>query len=395
MKKLLYLIIGFLLFIPFYIHADMSAPGIIEYDAIVSNKDGAYFYVYDDLSEEYVVSNKKINYNAKVKVVDEWDKFATLQDYDDYVLISDLTPANEVYKVNEKELGEKFKSYVLKDTQIVNGPAAGYKSSGVVIPSGSVVELREIDEGSMAFCYVEYKGIKGFINILDDNVTMGDDKKDILFDKDTKMYDAKTGKEIQTILLNTKVSLYIYYLNPWSRNIYLEYNGKKGLVDKYSFVEKNDKIKFKTSSKVKVYSNADEELLAKNKVDKVTTIAKGTTFKSEYYDLDYVCKIYYENNNIKGWVNVYRDTDDGECNGIKYTLPDNEDDEDFKINNGAPYIEEVDSEEKPNNDKPNVIKPSSRNTNNQTLIIYIMGAVILCLTAIITILLVNKNKKSK
>ena len=100
MRKILVFLI--LIIIPGFVYAELSEP----YVAVVNNKSGAYLYAYNTETDNYLVTDYKLEYGTKVIVVDETTNYATLVNYVDVILLSDIEKTNESYEEYEKELAK-------------------------------------------------------------------------------------------------------------------------------------------------------------------------------------------------------------------------------------------------------------------------------------------------
>lgn len=100
MEKILVFLL--LIIIPGFVYAELSEP----YVAIVNNKSGAYLYAYNTETDNYLVTDYKLEYGTKVIVVDETTNYATLVNYVDVILLSDIEKTNESYEEYEKELAK-------------------------------------------------------------------------------------------------------------------------------------------------------------------------------------------------------------------------------------------------------------------------------------------------
>lgn len=108
MKKLLYLFI--IILIPCIVFADAAAPSITDtpsikpYVAEVINKDGAYFYGYDLESDSYIRTTISLDYKTKVSVYDEYNGYAVIDNYEDYLRLSDIKKIDQTYEEYQKEI---------------------------------------------------------------------------------------------------------------------------------------------------------------------------------------------------------------------------------------------------------------------------------------------------
>ena len=395
MKKTILLICGLLLFIPCIIFADMGAPAMEEYKATIINPDGAVLYEGD--FGNYKATNKKLEYGKTTIVGFEYGEYAELlEPYGVAVKLADIELVQKDYTFKDSEWSSLFGSVVLKDQVIRKGPASAYESTGVTIPAGTKVNLRTKTGGAInsPWGYVEYNGTKGYINSYDAGFTFGELETTMMPYEDVKLTDANTGKVIKTIKANTKLKGKIYDLNAYTYAYYIETENEKGLVEKNIAFVSSDKVKFTAQKNLVVYDS-----LTSNK--KVTTLSKGTTFKSKMIDqYNSGMIIYYENGNDKGWINA--GYDDIDYSGFGERTFDNKVYTEAELNPTTPEVVEP----TPDPTTPEVIEPTpdpiSPNQNQEQtkreipyerLFMGVVVALILCITALITVILVNRKKK--
>lgn len=418
MKKIINLLLGVILFIPIFVFADMGSPIIYEYEVIVNKSSGVYAYINDD--NKYVKTDKIIPYGTKTEVSDfesEEDGYVSI-DYDEetdttyYVKLSDTELVDKNYKIDMSKLSSKEKGIVLKDTVIRKGPANAYESIGT-IAAGTKLDIRffvSIDEDTgdtsyetdIPFVYVEYNGKKGFITTYNSAVAYFEFTDGIISFKDVDIEDPVTNKKIGVLKANELLTKNVYQLDMWSSSYYVEYNGKKGLVNKFSFIIKSDKKQeFTTNKKFNIYNSLEVDMERYEKKLKVVgTVDKNTVIKSDLWDNMYdECRIYYEKGNVKGWIfapNLESDNE-GEgntpCYGLTYETEIPEEDEGIIGSD-----DNKDDIEKPYEEKPNDVEEipiQENNKENKTQIIYLCigAALIISLTAVVIIVLINRKKK--
>ena len=376
MKKLFYLFIGILLILPSVAKADMAAPGILTYKAVVNNPNGIDEYKRGNDGD--VKTGNKIPYGTTFEIEDEEYNFICIDDScKTFVLLEDLTPVEKEYKLKDNEKGSKIDALVLTDVEIKKGPASAYESTGVKIKAGTKITVTEIitDKSETPWCYVEYNGTKGYIDSYGGTIAFNIKEREIITDAKTEIVgDHTTGNVIKTIDANKKLKLKIGDLDMWTSYIYVEYDGVKGFISKGFIIEKNSKENFEYENETKVYdivdyyTNLDE---AEAKV--VTTLPANTTVTSEYYDFFNDEIVYYEKDGVKGW--IYQKWEEDEIEDI------------------APP-EEPKKEEPKEEQKKEEPKKIVKNKNNYTLYICIGAGILLSLTAIIIVILINKKKKN-
>ena len=422
MKKILYLILGVLLFIPFLVKADMGAPMIKGFKATPKDPSGADIYRYDEDKDDYVKTGRKLEYGTIIELEDydgsleeedgDSDFFVPVdyndEDNEDEVKFSDLMLAEKEYKVNKNELGKVIKAVAIVKQEIKKGPGPVYEGTGKYIPEGAKIQIQEFYDQS-PWVYVEYNGVKGFITIYEGKVGMDGVYTTIISPSDIEITKPGTTKKIGTIKANTKTNVTVYRLDAWSGdNYYIEYGNVRGIA---WVIYKTKPAKFKPTEAIKLYEklvyNEDGELTSKA----IYTIPKGKSFSSEYYKYDYDIKAYCEIDGVKGWIYVYgRSTDDGDKD-------DKSVDEILGIKESDLFNSDIlksEKEETDNNTEPSPVEilPETDTTltdenNNNTdvqktakkvpiLVYYCLGAaVVIALTAAVTVSLINNKNKNR
>ena len=380
MKKIFYLILGVLLFIPALVKADMGAPIIKEYKASVINPKGATIYEYDG---KPIATEEKIAYGTEVYVESEVEMDDCLVSVNKgdaeesyFVKFKDITILVNNYKVNKKELTDKETALVLKDVKIRKGPALGYDSTGVTIKKGTKINIqwfKDEDENitdpienrydnDNPWVYVEYNGTKGFISI-EGTIAYREIKKAMITNINAPITDGKNT--LSTIKVNTIIKDGIYLMDPWNSTYYIKYNGVAGYINMFDLVEKNKETEFTTKRKINIYEEAGANKYENLK--SIGSIPSGEKFTSSFYNVDIDCNIYYEKGNTKGWIYVVPD-DAGNC--------------------GISWIDENIEEDEPVN--TNVTKKANPNI----LYICLGAAIVISITAVVIVVLINKKKKS-
>ncbi len=432
MKKIIYVILGVLLFLPTIVKADMGAPMIKEYKASVKNPDGADIYRFDFDNEKYVKTGDKLKYGTIIIVdyeEDGWIEINTGEESEEeneaeekedlYVQLKELTAVNKTYKVNSKELDTAISALIVKDQAIRKGPAYGYESTGKTIKAVTTVKVRGLleyneedkkyyDEGN-PWMYVEYNGTKGFIEAYEGKVAFNKVTTTVMANNDAEVINPQTGKKVGIIKANTKTNLTLYTLDAWYSDYYVEYDNVKGYVEDEVVFPKQETLDFKITEKIKVYEtlkyNDDGDLISKL----VTTLPKSTAFSSNYYLIfNGWVVIYYEKGNVKGWISenegTYNSEEEGEeyrdiADVLGFEYPEDEnilEDKEEETGDNENVETEQPTEVVPEDvvsDVKNDDKPSSN--SNQILYLCIGAAIVISLTAVVTILLVNKKKKNK
>jgi len=188
-KVLMILCIIALLLLPALVHADVGGPMIQDIDCVVSNPDGASYYVWD--GDEYVPAADVIPYGTILSIMGETytpdfmmtesssGRIGTTFYNDDYIFIDmrdfavvDQTdPLEEAYPFPDKVV----KKVIAKDgVAVYGGPSPVFDQVGV-IPYGATIAFTYgdayADFASCSLAYGEWKDIKGWVltyNMWDD-----------------------------------------------------------------------------------------------------------------------------------------------------------------------------------------------------------------------------------
>lgn len=396
MRKKLFIFLLFMIVMPTLVFADMGAPMIKPYEAIVHNVDGAdyYEYFYENENNRGYRKVGVLEYNTLIKVTYEdninGEMYASFDTNgkSGYILIEDIVPKYEEVVVDEKNesdlfysLKEKSEVLVLKSDGIRmhKGPAKVYSVVGDVIPKGVKLEYQYCAGDECLWRYVEYNGVKGWIESL--NAVVGNyTKESMLIPKEIELiYDEEVVTKIPG---NTFIEEF-YNVDPWSWKYYITYNGKSGYVNKQdvSILYDNRTIKSKNVKKMYEFANVDSNVLVDN-------IPENLEFEFVYS----LGRHWYE------WIYT---TYDGKTGWIPF-----EEEETFLNNNqnnesNVEFENDKEEEQKPdnnleddsNNDDNVVIEVDNSLTSKQIVLLSIGVAIIISLTAIVTIVLINKRMK--
>lgn len=366
MKKInnfLILIIALVL-LPLSVKADMGVPMIGGYDAIITNINGVSTQCYDR-DGDYTIN---IPYDTKIVVNYEEVGSTAYIEYNEMscpVSINDIKPFNSVYEINEEDKLQQTERVLVIEKNgvaIYNGPSTIYENLGV-IPYDTELNfdyaLSGLEGGGYIWLYIEYNGLKGWISILEGEAVVKTNNN-IFTVTDADFYN-ENNQKIETIPKFTELKD-LYYYSPYAGSqYYLVRNNVKGHINSVADgvkLEKEETVILEVESRMtkNLYSENDEVII---------NIPKGTELKYKIYSYDYEEIIYtsYEGND--GWV-VLLDKPDDEKEEITTTTT----------------------------------KPVNRNEKEtisakELIYICIGGAVILSLTAVVTIILINKKNKSK
>ena len=328
MKRILNLILLILLIVPISVKADMGAPEIEPYEAVVNKVEGINYYTndYDSNLEKSVLKKEGVlEYETKIKIQyeekingeiygmfwneDESNSSSYLVKLQDVILLNDSYVINEdnnedyTYKLDKERVAT-----VLKDDGIImrKGPASAYSSVGEVIPKGTKLT---ITHSSGVWYYTEYNGVKGWICELYGEI--GFYTKENLFvakDLDITSNDSSWFGENErplkikgTIPANTLIKEF-YVIDGWSWGYYVTYNGISGYIDKesvcYDVDISEDSKEMITKTEKTLYTSADKtsEILI-DKIPPNTKIKYKCGIGHNVYSW-----IYIEYNNKIGWI---------------------------------------------------------------------------------------------
>lgn len=292
MKKIINFLVISILLLPLLVFADGGGPIFVQYDAYVSDKNGAYLYTYAKSSDSCKGDCAKLektsillNYNTQVKVI--YEEEVSKNEY--YALIEYIDEENDnvdeseyeeddehyyqsTYYINLKKLSllkeeltyedlkkEYFTSdemsqksfadieegytddgkiYAVKDIQLYKGPSFKYDKKDTIVKAGDILKAKaNIDD----WIYVETDNYYGWIK-QEENTAYETSKHWFL--EDTPLYDSYklTNKVEEFIPKDTIIDkeIYSYYYSNESgeyiNTLIVQYN------DKYLWVNKKDII---------------------------------------------------------------------------------------------------------------------------------------------------------
>ena len=408
MKKCFKLfVLLFILVVVVRVKADMGAPAVVKYDIIVTNKDGAACYEYNN--GKYVKKNESIPYGKIAYTYSEVSgKYLELNydgddGYSNYCIVSinDIAPKDSKFNLNSTEINKlkPVKAVILANggLNMRKGPSTLYARI-TTIPKGAVVTLK-YNAGTFWY-YADYNGSSGWISGI--NQYLGYNNDEVLISYNDVEIKDKSNKKIGTIPALTEITDYVKLVSYDGPSYYVNYKGTVGYVD-YMPSKVEGKIKLKQ----------DENLYNGKKI--VKKISKGTT-------LDYnitSCEDYIEGDNYCERCTYYIPSENGNivtCNGVERVGEEIEvkkltgfigeglfgEAKQDKIdrNDGTTYqveeqvdINDINNENNNSNNENDVQK---RNTlSNEMIIICVLGTIVLSLTIVVIILLVNSKKKKK
>lgn len=395
MKKIIKLIMLMIFLIPLTVKADMGAPMIKEYTAIVNKVEGADYYDYE--YENDIVSYVKkgtLNYNDEVtisyeeEINNEYYGHFHLNEKYYYIKLSDIIVKenNVELKEENKCLDEKNKNkypycytssenLVLKKDgiKLYSGPAYGYEILAD-IPKGTILKYEYASE-SQAWFYTEYNGVKGWVCELHGAIgTKTEDE--FLVALDTSLYESVGDYSKEPIILNSiKANTIIkggYGTDAWTRSMLINYNGINGYINSDDVAYKREKTTITLENDSKMIETMD----LNNEKVLIEEIPAGTEITYEYgYEYRPAWFVYTTIGDKTGWV----------CTEYCEFLDENYEYPTEPITS-AEVTEPVTS--------PTVEIVEKKSLSGSTIVILcVAGAIIVALTATITIILVNKKKK--
>lgn len=403
MKKYLSILLIMILGFTFYVKADAGPPAVAQYKIIVTNKNGAACYDWEGKNKTGVI----IPYGQEVSTWSEiYGNFLDVnytgsngEEISCYVQVKDVATKDSTFNINNSDV-EKItpvKAVILANggLNLRKGPSPLFGRI-TTIKQGEVVTLKY--RTGTYWHYAEYKGNKGWITGQSSYFGYEDDR--IIYSyKNIDIYDIKNkDKKIGTIPKYTEVTdfldlVYYHSDSPDEGGIYyVNYKGIKGIIREY--------VPFKVNGKVKL----DKDV----KSDNGKTLTKGNTY-------DYTIQ-FCEDEEAEGGLG-YKCTLYIPSIGGSISMPDGfttSDEETIKktsgfigeglygeakttvvtpIPSGSSEPNEIEPTTEPNNTTPPNNESKGLKLSTEMLIICIMGAVILALTAYIIIKLANTNKK--
>lgn len=414
-KNKLIILLTLFLMMPLFVKADMAAPSS-SYKVRISNPKGAEIYELNE-KDEYKKTKEKLNYDeiytvryekihnnelyidVEVEKIDEDG-----EKYHDIITIKYKDTKLTEVKLKDYKQEEKIKFYVFDDScYLYKGPSEKY---GKINPEtslsvGTVLETIYYDE---MWAYVDYNGKKGWVYTYsysrENSESAGmvgiyeykDNEDKIKTLEEIVMYKSPKTNEKLGVTIPKEIELkiiYSYSIEVKMPYYYVEYNGKKGWIKTirdedwiinnvaYKPVEgEYEDLVVKDENGITFYSEAN------NKDTAIGKIPYKTKLTATYYLMDshFASWLLIEYNGTKGWVDAYEFYDDEE-----------------DIQEEDEILDDEDKTEEPDDIVDNEYNSDSNQEKsiNEKIIYYVCGAVILSLTAVVTIILINKKKKEK
>ena len=389
MKNLKRLLILLILCVPCFVKADMGAPMLREFEIVVVNPDGVDYipFQYSDVVDPHLAKDQIVivdsDYDGKYNIsVKEDDGTTTSIGYitslDGFSIVQeevDPTKTENDRSIIKYDTKQKAIVYNENGVYIYQGPSKIYKTVGSIKKGVNLEYQYAIDgEGGITYIYVDYKGKKGWIDIL---------KKNVLIKNDTQfIFRVDVETECGTIPKNS-ISTPEYQTDKWSGSTLFEYKGCKTLIKTFKSEDVLSLYAAKGKSKVEipVYDDSDKSNL-------IVTIPANTEFT--YYagsdsQMGSIDVHYVGYDGKRGWAFVTYDA-------FEVDYGTNPKPTNFKDTLNPEKKKEVKKETTKEDKNSNKIFNLDK---NEFVIVCVSGGVILSLTAIIIIILVNSKKKSK
>lgn len=402
LKKILGILLLLTLFIPCFVKADMGAPMFTQYEVRITNPNGTMALDIDGKEVE------TIKYDEIIKVVYEKiiENELYVGDYNKLVKFSDTKLVTEDVDLEKFKQGRKQKYYVFDNTNVLyKGPSKTYGKvePETTLKEGSIVETQYYDQ---LWAYVEQDGVKGWVYKYTYNFEAPYEEKtgmalsmENYYDRkdntrktlnEIKIYKNPKEKEVvTTIPKDTDFEIIYFYADePRFPYYYISYNGQEGWIksekieiEGYSFYNMLEHPSYKY-----IVNNVNGALMYKeyNSTSEVLeTIPKNTELDIKYGLMGHYNFSWYqvEYNGKIGWVKSENDNNTEE-------LPEEQPETDMPNAEEETNSEETQTE----NFTPTEEKEISP---KQMIIICITTAIVVGLTAFITIKLVNKKKESQ
>lgn len=385
MKRLKSLLIIVILLFPLVAKADMGAPSIRPYDIVVVDPNGVDYYdmvcenIVGHLDKDSIV-NVEYQYDDEIMIRFDNDNYAKncIKSLKGFSLVKDeVNPYDENDEYISSNSSSK-KAYINnKDGVYVRkGPSEVYDVVGK-IEYNTVIDYKyhiSIDY-STTYIYVEYNGLKGWINILEKNVLLEDDD----------YYIFTYAKKIDDVFIpKYKILQAKYKSDDWTQVTYFEVDNKLVGVDNFKDVTATkiyDIKKIKLNKAVK-YSIDDDNLDYKELPSDTILYIIASGYEFEIV-MDENKKFYY--------INAFYDNKDNEFDYEKLEVLNKKDLlELFGIG-----VDEVNNEEK-TSDKEDINNSKdleNKTTDRDIIIIAVICSLVFSLSVFVIIALINKKKE--
>lgn len=363
------------------VSADMGAPVIPKYRAIVNNPNGI------------IINGKKLENGTEVTVSYEMymhnSYTCEIENYGE-TLCSNLLPVDKDFNLNDaiktKRIAKIDKAEVIilnpKGLDLYKGPSVIYEKVGRIAAdtkfsteyiSGGDSGADTVTIASAIWLYYDNGSSKGWIYALDKNVGFGVKENEAFIPVDVTITDDEQ-KELFKIPANSIVKV-LYNTDAWSRSYLVEYKNQKGFVSAYNIAIKvSGTITINNSKNLLSYANVNNKGI-------IEKLEKGSTYNFTYAYGDYGDNWYYVTSpkGNTGWI---------------YTNSDVLDDVTLTFNTK----EEVEKTTTPKKEKEETttVPPTKKEYGIENEVTkYILIAVVLVLSAVVIMLLINKEKSQR
>lgn len=381
------------------VFADMDAPAIEPYKATIKNVNGAKCYK-NNIDGTFTTNT--LEYGTSIKVLyeienSEDNKIYAYINMDDsskdvyYVELSDIAPIEGEVDV-KLDYENPLNITILSENgvEIYTGPSFAYNKTGVIIPKGTEVSKCYYINSGNPWRYVTYNGTSGWVCELYGTIGYKDDMTcKVLTPRTTSVYkDLNSNTVVQKIPANVFITD-TYRIDDWSQAIYVTYEGVSGYIKNsdcatnspWAEKEGTENFTYKVNYPAKMYKegNTNSEVL----VDNIPEETELEYNMSE--DIRAAGWIYTTYNDTKGWVYLIDFADEYEQYLENASYPENTDV--ISVENG----ENTTNNENTENEE--IVEAPVKVSGKQIVIFCITGAVVIALTAFVTITLVNKKKE--
>lgn len=365
-----------------HVHADMSAPELRQFEVVVTNPDGVDYYDYKNAVAGH------LNKDEKAVVMYEYDGKYTIGSYtknsygnheqigyvyslDDFNLVQEeVDPTKTTEGIIKLEKPAKARVYSEDGVDIYAGPSTVYKKVGH-IKNNEILTYKYIIDGisGMTNIYIDYNGVKGWVEILKGKVLIENDSQ-YIFANELKT-DCGTIERNSVITPNFKT-------DNWTHKVLIEYNGCETLINSFRdddiyYVYQSGRVTSKEESLYK-YADSSSEVL-----DIIPSGSEITSMGCNDFPIveQNICYVKY--GDVTGWII----------------------DDEYFYDNNAPASDDEPVEIEDTIEQEEVIIPNSQvdikpsMSLAELIVLCSMGGVLLVITAIVVIILINKSKKNK
>ena len=389
MKRIIKLLLITILAFPFMVKADMGAPQLKSFEAIVTKEGGVDVYSFEGGSYK---PNGKLEYGQVIKVTWEDDdgyySYETNDGKSGVVKKDGISPKVEEVTPNSEgisKVDKEFKAIVNQEggIDVYKGPSKLYGVAGHLNKGTEFVVKYYADDDS-SYVYVDHNGVKGWVNGYKSSLLF-ESKLYYIFTKDVKLGKVTIPKD--TILKPSWITDIWGTQSELGTHAIFNYKNEEGILD----IHKNDDIVsipeeiqvYKTKKLIKTYNNPPESPSAK--------MDGKINAEKEFYLIG-------SEGNIDAAYVILKDTKEG-----TWIIFDEDELEKvekadisslIKASSDEPTTEPTTTQviEESSNDNGNFL---SKFSNTELIIISASVGIILSLTSIVCVVLVNKKKKNK